>query len=83
MKKIKPDKIFDIKLYFQKAIDNFKKSEPKTISFSGTHKNSTPEIFDGQKDKLYCFSVVNIHQKKPGLAVTQKNINGRGFIFHV
>ena len=34
VKKIKPDKIADIKIYSEKAIDNSKKSEPKTISFS-------------------------------------------------
>ena len=37
VKKIKPDKIANIKLYSQKAINNSRKSEPKTISFSGTH----------------------------------------------
>ena len=31
------DKIANIKIYTQKAIDNSKKSEPKTISFSGTN----------------------------------------------
>ena len=36
-KKIKPDKIANIKIFSQNAIDNSKKSEPKTISFSGTH----------------------------------------------
>ena len=47
MKKIKSDKIANIKIYFQKAIDNSKKREPKTI-FSGTNvkpKNENTDLF--------------------------------------
>ena len=35
VKKIKTDKIANMKIYSKKAIGNSKKSEPKTISFSG------------------------------------------------
>ena len=38
VKKIKPDKIANMKIYSQKAIVNFKTSEIKTISFSGTRR---------------------------------------------
>ena len=46
-------------------------------------ENSAPKIFDGQKDKLYyfCDSPYSLHETS--LAVTQKNVNGSGFICHV
>ena len=48
MQKIKPEKNANIKIYSQKAIDNSKKSKPKTISFSGTNakpKNENIDLF--------------------------------------
>ena len=47
VKKIKSDKIANIKIYSQKAIDNSKKREPKTV-FSGTNvkpKNENIDLF--------------------------------------
>ena len=46
VKKIKPDKIANIKIHSEKAIDNFKNSEPKTVSFSGTHSKPQNENVD-------------------------------------
>ena len=46
--KIKSDKIANIKIYSQKAIDNSKKSQPKTISFSRANakpKNENTDLF--------------------------------------
>ena len=45
-KKIKPNKIANLKIYSQKAIDNSKNSEPKTISFSGTSARPKNENID-------------------------------------
>ena len=46
VKKIKPDKIANIKIHSQKAIDNSKSSEPKTISLSGIHTKPHNDNFD-------------------------------------
>ena len=57
-KKIKADKIANGKIYSQKAIDNSKKSEPKTISFSGTSnakpKNENIDLFLSRISKPEC-----------------------------
>ena len=45
-------------------------------------ENSAPKVFDGQKDKLYCFCN-SPYQMKLGLVVTQKYLNCSGFIYHV
>ena len=61
VKKIKPDKIANIKLYSQKAINNSRKSEPKTISFSGTHTKPQNENIDWfllSLSKLKCKPVI-------------------------
>ena len=44
--KVKPNKIANIKIYSQKAIDNSKKNEPKTISFQGTNAKLKNENID-------------------------------------
>ena len=62
--KIKPDKIWkyaNIKIYSQKAIDSSKKSEPKTISFSGTKarpKIENIDLFLSRLSKLECKPVI-------------------------
>ena len=61
MKKIKPDKIAKIKIYSKKAIENSKKSEPKTTSFSGTSrkpKNENIDLFLSRLSKLECKQVI-------------------------
>ena len=61
VKKIKPDKIANIKKYPQKAMDNSKKSKPKTISFSGTNdkpKNENIDLFLSRLSKLECKPVI-------------------------
>ena len=53
--KIKPDEIANLKIYSQKAIDNSKKSEPKTISFPETNakpKNENIDLFLSRLSKL-------------------------------
>ena len=60
-KKIKPDEIVNIKIYSEKAIDNSKKSEPKTISFSGTNakpKNENIDLFLSRLSTLECKLVI-------------------------
>ena len=61
VKKIKPDKIAIIKLYSQKAINKSRKSEPKTISFSGTHtkpQKKNIDFFLSRLSKLKCKPVI-------------------------
>ena len=63
---IKPDKIANIKICSQKAIDNSKKSEPKTISFSGTNakpKNENMDLFfpDCQRSNVNQLYYIPIH----------------------
>ena len=40
LKNVNPKNIYDIKIYSQKAIDNSKKSEPKTVSFLKAHAHT-------------------------------------------
>ena len=61
MKKIKPDKISNIKIHSQKAVDNSKKSEPKTMAFSGTNakpKNENIDLLLSRLSKLECKPVL-------------------------
>ena len=46
-------------------------------------ENSAPKIFDGQKDKLYCFCNSPYSSDETWIGCTQKNVNGSGFICHV
>ena len=48
-------------MFSQKAIDNSKKSEPKTVSFSGTNtkpKNENIDLFLSRLSKLECKPVI-------------------------